>query len=398
MFKRYLRPVLGFLVAAVVCYLLMELIIGLAKDNLEPREKHTEGTDYGLLALSIGLSLVWLFVCTFIHLVMHELGHLIAGMLTGYRFLSFRVLKFTLVKTDEGLRWKRYHIPGTGGQCLLELPEGMKEEEIPWFWYNAGGVLMNLLLVAMAFFFLRMSQHGLFGFSFLLMMIIIGLYILLTNGIPMVIGGISNDGHNLLTLWRQPGMRKFFAHTLQIAGLLSRGKRVGEVPREWIEDIPVSVKSTYLEIGNRVNYMSLLEDLGRYVEARMVGEELIGLGKALPQIFRMEVGGELVMMELMTAKRSAVVDRLWTTALQRYTLLNSKFSPIKLAVLYTYELLYRRDREKANTYREQLEKYQHDFMMPGEARTALSLVGAADSRYSESLQAELPPVEVEGAV
>ena len=104
------------------------------------------------------------------------------------------------------------------------------------------------------------------------------------------------------------------------------------------------------------------------------------------------------MMELMTAKRSAVVDRLWTTALQRYTLLNSKFSPIKLAVLYTYELLYRRDREKANTYREQLEKYQHDFMMPGEARTALSLVGAADSRYSESLQAELPPVEVEGAV
>jgi hypothetical protein len=120
--------------------------------------------------------------------------------------------------------------------------------------------------------------------------------------------------------------------------------------------------------------MSLLEDKMQIDEARQVAEEIMALGKKLPQLFRMEVAGERVMLELMTTKRPEVVDELWDKQLSRYTEMNSKYSPIKCAVLYTVELLHNQDSAKADTYRQQLEEHQHDYTMPGEARTAIALV------------------------
>ena len=91
----------------------------------------------------------------------------------------------------------------------------------------------------------------------------------------------------------------------------------------------------------------------------------------------MEVGGERVMLELLTSKNTEKIDEQWTKQLERYILLNSKYSPIKCAILYSYELIYRHDEEKAETYRQSLLLHQNDDAMPGEARTAISLVETA---------------------
>ncbi|MFR1327763.1 MAG: hypothetical protein ACLSCE_16590 [Bacteroides cellulosilyticus] len=47
-------------------------------------------------------------------------------------------------KEGGKFRFKRFSISGTGGQCLLSPPD-KPYEQMPYFWYNAGGVLMNLL-------------------------------------------------------------------------------------------------------------------------------------------------------------------------------------------------------------------------------------------------------------
>ena len=233
---------------------------------------------------------------------------------------------------------------------------------------------MNLVLMTVAILVLRTFHPGIVGLSFFVMLAFVGLFTALMNGVPMMIGGVSNDGHNLWSLWRHPEERRFFVRTLQIAGALSRGKRMSEMPVQWFEDIPVTVGSHFLEIGNRVTYMTLLEDRTRLDEARQVAEELMNLGNKLPGLFKLEVGGERVMLELLTSNRREVITELWDKQLSRYTEMNSKYSPIKCAVLFAYESLYNNDTAKSAIYKQRLTDHLHDYTMPGEARTALMLV------------------------
>ena len=381
--NKLLKLLGGMLMGAAVGYFGVMAIIWLVEGSLPSSHGGKEGIDWGMMALSIGVTLVGLVFAVLVHLILHEAGHLIAGLLTGYRFLSFRVFKFTLVKTEDGLRWKKFHIAGTGGQCILELPEDQDVETVPWFWYNAGGVLMNLIIMLLSIGLLRLLNPGVVGFALLAMLAFVGLFMAMMNGVPANIGGISNDGHNIWMLWRRPAERRYFLRSLQIAGQLSRGKRMSEMPEEWTEDRPITEKSSCLELTSRLTYMALLEDKGELDKARQVAEELMALGKKLPQLLQMEVANERVMLELMTINRQEVINVVWTKQVARYTEAGCKYSPIKCAVLYAYELLYNHDAEKAEGYKRQLEVHKNGYTMPGEALTALRLIESIEEKSLE---------------
>ena len=118
-----------------------------------------------------------------------------------------------------------------------------------------------------------------------------------------------------------------------IAGQLSRGKRMSEMPEEWTEDRLITEKSSYLE--------------------------------------------------LMTINRQEVINVVWTKQVARYTEAGCKYSPIKCAVLYAYELLYNHDAEKAEGYKRQLEVHKNGYTMPGEALTALRLIESIEEKSLE---------------
>ena len=96
----------------------------------------------GLLVLLLLLVLAYV-----LQVVVHEGGHLVCGLLTGYRALSFRIGRVLLVKLDGRWKLRAYHIPGTGGQCLMAPPA---QENPPYRLYHLGGGLANLLLAALA--------------------------------------------------------------------------------------------------------------------------------------------------------------------------------------------------------------------------------------------------------
>lgn len=367
------------LIGAAVGYGGVMLLAWIVDGGLPSASASAEGIDWTKLLMAIGATMIATILAAVIHIVFHEAGHLTAGLLTGYRFLSFRIFQYTLVKTEEGLKWKRFHIAGTGGQCILELPADQPAETAPWFWYNAGGVLMNLVLATLCVLLLKWLDPGMLGFAFLAMMSMVGLFMALMNGVPMLVGGIGNDGHNIWLLWRHPSSRRFFIHALQIVGQMSRGIRMRDVPQAWIDDCPVDEHSDYMQIANRGSYMTLLEDKGQYEEARLVAEELLALGKKLPQLFLMETSGDGVMLELMTTKRHEVVERLWTKQTECYVKSSSKYSPIKCAILYAYQLLYRGDAKAADAYKQQLHQRRQHYAIPGETITAISLIEAIDS-------------------
>ncbi len=90
------------------------------------------------------------------------LNHLIFGLLTGYRFSSFRIFNLMLVKESGRLRIRRLSIAGTGGQCLMCLPD-LVNGTMPFILYNFGGAIMNILAALIDLilcFFLPKSSAG----------------------------------------------------------------------------------------------------------------------------------------------------------------------------------------------------------------------------------------------
>lgn len=59
-------------------------------------------------------SLACLVLSFWLQAILHEGGHLVCGLLSGYRFLSFRVGSFTLLRQNGRLVLRRFYLPGTG--------------------------------------------------------------------------------------------------------------------------------------------------------------------------------------------------------------------------------------------------------------------------------------------
>ena len=117
------------------------LVLGDSFDGL-----HSKFAETGMLE-TVGVSLLAILILLFsifLQVLLHEGGHLVCGLATGYRFVSFRIFNLTFIRKDGKLCIKRFSLAGTGGQCLLTPPE-RPLEDIPTTLYNLGGVLANLL-------------------------------------------------------------------------------------------------------------------------------------------------------------------------------------------------------------------------------------------------------------
>lgn len=154
---------------------------------------------------------------------------MIFGLLTGYRFLSFRVLSFTIVKKDGKLVWKKLKVPGTLGQCLMYPPEWKEDGDYPYVWYNLGGGLLNLMFCAFSvpLFFLHSPlaawAAGFFVFS--------GVIFGFSNLVPMSIG-LPNDGKNCLLCAKERENQKAFYAQLKLNAMLSDGVLITDIPEE----------------------------------------------------------------------------------------------------------------------------------------------------------------------
>ena len=88
--------------------------------------------------------LIYMYAAIFVHVIIHEAGHLVFGLLSGYSFTSFRIFSFMWIKENGKLRLKRLSLAGTAGQCLMTPPE-LVDGKMPVVLYNLGGSIMNLL-------------------------------------------------------------------------------------------------------------------------------------------------------------------------------------------------------------------------------------------------------------
>ena len=81
-----------FVLIGAVCGVLMARF---AEQNV------TEGSSLWEELLPLVVLFVGLFVGMYLQLIIHEAGHLVFGLLSGYRFSSFRIGSFMLLKEND---------------------------------------------------------------------------------------------------------------------------------------------------------------------------------------------------------------------------------------------------------------------------------------------------------
>ncbi|MBR2640447.1 MAG: hypothetical protein IKD39_07775, partial [Oscillospiraceae bacterium] len=314
-------------------------------------EKFFGGTP-GDFALQMIFCMVLIFAAYFIQAVIHEFGHLVFGLFTGYKFISFRIGNVMFIKESGKLRVKLYNIVGTGGQCLMMPPPW--NEKLPTVLYNFGGCILNFVSSLIFLVLFIFAEKGSFFAMLFGMLTAVGFGNVLINGIPLQVGGISNDGRNAFLLGKNPVALRAFWLQLYVNGLMSSGERMRNMPEEWFflpsgEDLFDPMICT---VGvMKYNYYYDTHD---FKSAEITAEYMLR-APGLLGIHKNELLCELLFLKIFRGAEPSEIDSLYTKELDKYIKATANYvSRRRLA--YAYNLLYLKNLTMAQKCLEVFEK------------------------------------------
>ena len=324
------------------------------------------------------LLLLILYAVLVVQIIIHEAGHLLFGLMTGYGFSSFRIFSFMLIRQDGRIRFKRHSLAGTGGQCLM-TPPMWKDDKIPYVLYNLGGVILNVASSAV-FFGVSMLFDNVIAEVTCLMLALVGVVYALMNGIPMRMGPMDNDGRNALSLGKDPEALRAFWLQMKMNEQLSRGTRLVDMPDEWF-NVPTDQgmkNSMVAAIG--VFACNRLMSERKFTEADALMERLLSLDSAIAGVHRGLLICDRIFCAVLDGRAEA--DELLDREQQKLMKSMRNFP----SVLRTeYALALRSgDAAKAEKIRAVFEKTAANYPYPADAEDERELMKLAEKTLSAS--------------
>lgn len=316
-----------------------------------------------------------IFAAYFIQAVIHEAGHLIFGLLSGYEFVSFRIGNVMFIKERGELRIKLYNIVGTGGQCLMKPPRW--ENGIPYRLYNFGGCILNLISALVLLPIFIGLDSGILKI-FVGMLTAVGFGNVFINGIPLQIGGISNDGRNALLLGKSEKSLRAFWLQLYVNGLISEGERMRNMPENWffLPEGEESSDPVICTVG--VMLYNYYFDCHDFEKAEETAEYMLKT-TGLLGLHRNELLCELLFLRIFRGASSEEIDSLNTPALDKYIRSTANYvSRRRLA--YAYQLLYRRNITLARKCRELFDRTVKSYPYSSEIENEKEIIELIDKK------------------
>ena len=252
---------------------------------------------------------VALIISYFANIIIHECGHLVCGLLSGYGFSSFRIGSLMLVKIGGKLRIRSFSIAGTGGQCLMTPPTSTNGRA-PVVLYNFGGVIFNMVFAVVSMVVFLLYRDIPFLSATLLIFSLLSIFFALTNGVPMKVGGIANDGMNAISLTKDSRATEAFFNQLRMNEAQIRGIRLSNMPREWF-DIPNDADMrnvTFATIG--VFRANRTMDSGDTVTAEREINALLRSGWGIPDLYKNLLKCDLIVCRLLNGTATDISDLL----------------------------------------------------------------------------------------
>lgn len=314
------------------------------------------------------------YLTLYIQLIIHELGHLIFGLLTGYKFSSFRIGGIILIKNKNKYKLKLLKITGTGGQCIMTPPD-LIDNKMPVVLYNLGGALLNIITA-----FIFIGLHIIFYDNIILAYIfdtlaLFGIYFGALNGIPMKMGIIDNDGLNTISLAKDTNAQKALWTQLKINENLSNNKRLKDMPAEWFELDKNANLNNSLIATMSVYQCNKLIDEHDFKKAKKQISSLLKKETAILGIHQNLLICDHIYCELIDGNTDKA-KKLYTPSLKKFMDSMNSF-PAIIRTNYAISLLLEKDQPKANIYLKQFRKRCKTYPYPTDMTAERELISIA---------------------
>lgn len=324
----------------------------------------------GMLAMVLAI-----YGAMLIQIIVHEAGHLVFGLISGYEFSSFRIGNMMFLKEDGKIRLRRFSIAGTAGQCLMSPPD-LVDGKMPVVLYNLGGCIFNLIVSAIFGVLACVSGENPIAFIIYVAFAVIGIAFALTNGIPLMVGPISNDGHNAISLGKNPKAMQAFWLQLKVNNEQAKGKRLKEMPESWFPIPADEDMDNGLVAALAVFHASWLVDQLRLEEATEYIKNLLSKETGLIGLHRSLLICERIYCELVVKKNTSEAIYLHNKEYDKFVK-SMKNTPSVIRSEYAYALLAEKDEKKAEELLARFEKVAKTYPYPREIegeRELLSLI------------------------
>ena len=327
--------------------------------------------------ISLGVLIIGMYVGLFLQLTIHEAGHLVFGLISGYRFSSFRIGSFMWLKENDKIVCKKLSLAGTGGQCLM-VPPQMQDGKIPVILYNLGGCIMNLVASAVFLIIYLLIPNGTMISLFCLMMVLIGVAIALMNGIPLRLGTVDNDGYNALSLGKNPDAMGAFWLQLKVNEQIAKGIRLKDMPDEWFAVPDDEAMQNSMVATQGVLAANRLMDQQRFSEADRLIAHLLEIDSGIVGLHRSLMICDRMYCELIQDNRKEILEEMHTKEQIQFMKAMKQF-PSVVRTEYAYALLALKDTAKANAALNLFEKVAKTYPYPSDVQAERELMEIADS-------------------
>ncbi|MBQ7943904.1 MAG: M50 family metallopeptidase [Lachnospiraceae bacterium] len=320
------------------------------------------------------------FVVLYIDIILHEAGHLVMGLMSGYQFGFFRIGSWMLAKYEDGIKFKKFTLPGTGGQCLM-VPPAYNDGNFPYKRYYAGGVLVNAITaIIMLTIGLVLGTENYWG-KFMIVSAMITGYLVVENTIPKD----SNDGALLFQAETDEEQRKSIWECLQYVALQQQGARAKDMPRIWEpmtdEELVAGVDKagTISKLGARLSYLLDLQD---YETVYTLLDKSLS-NKKMMSILKQQFKIEKLFTEILLYNRSEEIEKLYDDELKTYIKQTTKTMIGTARFMYAYYLLVEKNEEKAQREKERFERLCKNHPYAGDMAVEKEMMCAIDAKAQE---------------
>ncbi len=328
------------------------------------------------------LGIIGVLVTYYISIIVHEGGHLVFGLISGYRFCSFRIGSLMWINQDGKIQLRRFSLAGTGGQCLM-TPPAEKESKAQIITYNLGGVIANLILAAVFALLYYLSLKIVLLALVFLLGAALSFFVAVTNGIPFNAGGVANDGMNALHLSKNPDAAEAFRKQLLMNAAQTEGARISEMPDEWFT-LPqgadmqnVHCASLAVFSAQRTLDRGLIEEAEQQISSLLSSNyNIIGLHRSL-------LTCDLIYCRL-SLDLTADVSSLITPELNKFMKAMKKYPSI-IRTQYIIALLVEDDEAKADSILDSYDKLTKKFPYSQEISTERELMLEIREKYKNRI-------------
>ncbi len=330
--------------------------------------------------LSLLAVMVAFYIVVVLQTFIHEVGHMIGGLMSGYKFESIRFFCLMFVKENGKLRVRKYSVAGTGGQCCMIPPH--TDGSSPVALFNWGGCLANVILSVISIVLAILCKDMVVFNTFFITLGIIGIAFAIINGIPL--RTLSNDGYNAMTLKKRTEARKAFERSLVIAKEIADGKRLRDMPDEFFDyEIGKYDLEDNMLITTAVMTLNYHIDCGNYDKVYELSKYLYE-NVELTDMHKLVAVAELVTSVLVTGRDKSEVDTVLTKE-NKKLIKTFESLPSAHRVWYVYELLYNGDMEQAEKHKKDFDKRAEKYPYKTDLQNDIELMEAALKKFEVSV-------------